>query len=74
VNSDGLASEVPAAVTFKILSPIWARWWFVTIAAVVIGLFVVGFYRYRIDRLREVNEGLFALRNEDVREFETAVT
>jgi len=63
VNSDGLASEVPAAVTFKILSPIWARWWFVTIAALVIGLFVVGFYRYRIDRLREVNEALLTARN-----------
>jgi signal transduction histidine kinase/ligand-binding sensor domain-containing protein len=63
VNSDGTASVNPASVTFKILPPIWARWWFLALAAIAIGLLVVGFYRYRFNRLREVNEALLTARN-----------
>ena len=29
VNSDGIASIEPASVSFRILSPIWGRWWFI---------------------------------------------
>ena len=36
VNSDGVVSAEPAAVTFTILRPIWQRWWFVSLAAMVV--------------------------------------
>jgi signal transduction histidine kinase len=31
VNGDGVASVVPAVLRFRILPPIWQRWWFVTL-------------------------------------------
>ena len=63
VNSNGMVSEVPAVMSFKILPPLWARWWFLTLLAVAITLIIVGIYRYRISSLREVNEALFMAKN-----------
>ena len=31
MTSDGTASAEPAAITFTILSPLWRRWWFVSL-------------------------------------------
>lgn len=54
VGIDGTTSAKPATISFRILRPVWQRWWFVTIAA----LFVVGatslLYKYRVNRLLEV--------------------
>ena len=36
VNADGLASTEPAMLSFRILSPIWQRWWFLTLAALAV--------------------------------------
>ena len=58
VNSDGLVSADPAEVTFRILPPIWARWWFILILAVLFSGMAIGFYSYRTARLREVNLAL----------------
>ena len=33
VNSDGIASDHPAAITFTVLRPVWLRWWFLTLSA-----------------------------------------
>jgi signal transduction histidine kinase/ligand-binding sensor domain-containing protein len=58
VNSEGIASENPATVSFKILPPVWQRWWFITlISLLTIGVFY-SFYRYRLARLREINFAL----------------
>src|SRR5207247_4015299 len=35
-NSDGAYSAVPASVAFRILRPVWQRWWFLTLAAIAI--------------------------------------
>jgi signal transduction histidine kinase len=51
VNSDGLVSATPAAVTFTVLRPIWQRWWFVGAAALLIALLVHTLYQARADRL-----------------------
>jgi signal transduction histidine kinase len=53
-NSDGSLSAVPASVTFTILRPVWQRGWFLTLAALAIGLGVYALYRYRVERLVEV--------------------
>jgi ligand-binding sensor domain-containing protein/signal transduction histidine kinase len=54
INDDDLASAQPASVSFKILRPLWQRWWFLSLA----GLFVVGvaylMHRYRVNRLLEL--------------------
>jgi signal transduction histidine kinase/ligand-binding sensor domain-containing protein len=62
VRTDGVASEKPASVSFKILPPIWFRWWFLTIAAFVIASAVYAFTRYRYQRMKAVFEAQEALR------------
>lgn len=54
LNADGLVSPTPAIVDFKILPPIWGRWWFLTIASIAIGLSVYAGHRYRVGRLIEL--------------------
>lgn len=58
VASDGLSSARPAMVTFRILPPIWARWWFMTLVGIFVAGLVTAFYSYRLARLREVNSAL----------------
>jgi signal transduction histidine kinase/ligand-binding sensor domain-containing protein len=58
VNAAGLVSDKPAIVSFKILAPIWLRWWFVTLCVLIVGALFFLFYRYRMARLREINMAL----------------
>lgn len=54
VNADGVASASPAAVTFRILPPLWIRWWFLTLALLAAAGVVYALYRYRVARILEV--------------------
>jgi ligand-binding sensor domain-containing protein/two-component sensor histidine kinase len=54
LNSDGLTSAQPAVVSFTILPPIWARWWFLPAALVLFMLAIYALYRYRVARLLEL--------------------
>ncbi len=54
VNSDGAYSSVPAVVTFRILRPLWQRWWFILFVGMFMALAVYALYRYRMSRLLEV--------------------
>ncbi len=54
VNSDGIVSTEAAAITFRVLSPLWRRWWFVTLAALGAGLMGYALYGYRVARLLEM--------------------
>ena len=58
VNADGHASDKPAIVSFRILAPIWLRWWFISLAVLLTGALFFSLYRYRMARLREVNAAL----------------
>lgn len=58
VSSDGVTSEAPAQIRFKILPPIWQRWWFVTLAALCVGLAIFSLDRYRVRRMRELDAAL----------------
>lgn len=51
VNADGAASENPARVSFRVLRPVWQRWWFLTIVAVLIGSAIYALYRYRVAQI-----------------------
>src|SRR5262249_33310650 len=46
----------PATVTFRLLSPIWKRWWFLTAVATVILALIAAFARYRAGRIRQLRE------------------
>jgi ligand-binding sensor domain-containing protein/signal transduction histidine kinase len=54
LSADGTMSQTPASVSFIILRPIWQRWWFVTVAAIVLALAAYALYRYRVARLIEL--------------------
>jgi ligand-binding sensor domain-containing protein/signal transduction histidine kinase len=54
VTSDGVVSETPAEVAFRILPPFWQSWWFLTLTALFIGLAIFAAYHYRVARLVEL--------------------
>ena len=54
VSTEGLASQSPAIVAFTILPPMWQRWWFIALAATLIGLLAYSLFRYRVARLIEL--------------------
>ncbi|HKQ73697.1 MAG TPA: two-component regulator propeller domain-containing protein [Blastocatellia bacterium] len=54
VNSVGVLSPRPAIVSFKILSPIWRRWWFIAMAGALAGALAYAVYRYRVAQLVEL--------------------
>ncbi|MBV9956784.1 MAG: hypothetical protein JO360_00120 [Acidobacteria bacterium] len=54
VDQNGTASTVPASISFTILPPIWQRWWFLAIAACIIGAIVYTIERYRVARAIEL--------------------
>lgn len=54
VNSDGLSSTQPAVVAFRILPPVWRRWWFITLAGLLVVAAIIAIERYRAARLSEL--------------------
>jgi signal transduction histidine kinase/sugar lactone lactonase YvrE len=56
VNADGVQSETPASFSFTILPPVWQRWWFIAIAALVLGLSIYAAYRYRLAQKVEIEQ------------------
>ncbi len=58
INADGIHTPQPAVISFKILSPIWALWWFILLCALLVIAIVILLYRYRTARFREINSAL----------------
>ncbi len=58
INADGLTSTRAATVSFKILAPVWLRWWFLTLCLLLTGAILFSLYRYRMARLKEINAAL----------------
>ncbi|MGE0885328.1 MAG: two-component regulator propeller domain-containing protein [Blastocatellales bacterium] len=54
VNSEGLASEIPASVAFTIIPPVWQRWWFLLLTVTLIAVIAYALHRYRLARLLEL--------------------
>jgi hypothetical protein len=51
ISASGATSPAPAVVAFKILPPVWRRWWFLSLAALSAGLLGYVLYRHRVARL-----------------------
>jgi PAS domain S-box-containing protein len=56
INTDGVMSAAPASVAFRILPPIWRRWWFMTIAAGLLATAIIAFARYRAARISALRD------------------
>ncbi|HEX7295762.1 MAG TPA: two-component regulator propeller domain-containing protein, partial [Pyrinomonadaceae bacterium] len=54
VRNDGTASLQPATISFRILPPVWQRWWFTTVLALIALASIYFLYRYRVNRLLEL--------------------
>jgi len=54
INQDGTITPQMASFQFRILPPIWQRWWFLGLAALLIGLITYALYRQRLRRLLEL--------------------
>ncbi|HMS42830.1 MAG TPA: histidine kinase, partial [Pyrinomonadaceae bacterium] len=62
INSDGAVSEKTAVASFKILPPIWQRWWFLLLTFLFVAGAVFALDRYRVAKTRQVEAALEALR------------
>lgn len=58
VNSDGVFSEKPAVISFKIQPPIYQRWWFLVLSSLFVLAVLYVIYRRRTDNLRRINAAL----------------
>jgi len=54
IDRDGLASAEPASLEFRILPPIWRRWWAIAISAILSAVALYGLYRYRMSQVLKV--------------------
>jgi signal transduction histidine kinase len=54
INADGVTSGTPATVSFTILTPVWRRWWFLTLCALFVAAVAYVIYRYRMARAIEL--------------------
>jgi signal transduction histidine kinase/sugar lactone lactonase YvrE len=50
-GADGLASARPAVFAFTILPPVYARWWFISLAGIAVMTIGVMIYRLRVAQL-----------------------
>jgi two-component sensor histidine kinase len=54
VDPSGLSSVQPAGLEFRILPPLWQRWWFLTLAIAAAVCAATWLYRYRVAHLVEL--------------------
>ncbi|MCA1623286.1 MAG: histidine kinase [Acidobacteria bacterium] len=53
-TDDRIYSANPASVAFRVAAPVWQRSWFVALTIALIGLTAFGIYRYRLNKLLEI--------------------
>lgn len=58
VNADGAGGENPATVSFTIAPPVYRRWWFLTLAGLLIASMIFGLDRFRVKKTRQVETSL----------------
>jgi signal transduction histidine kinase len=51
INQEGVTSSEPAVFQFRILPPLWQRWWFLAAAALLAGAMIYTLHRYRVAQL-----------------------
>jgi ligand-binding sensor domain-containing protein len=54
IGGDRAMSDIPAAISFTILPPVWQRWWFQVSVAVLLASVLWALYRMRVAKLLEV--------------------
>ncbi len=52
-NADGVWGPIQKKLEITILSPIYRRWWFILLAALLLASIIYGAYKYRINQIKE---------------------
>ena len=55
LSASGARSAQPASVAFRVMPPVWRRWWFITAAVLLLMSGLVAFERYRAEHRRAIN-------------------
>jgi signal transduction histidine kinase len=69
LTASGQASATEAVVSFRVLPPVWQRWWFVSIALGLIGATIYAAHRYRLShaiRLERVRHRIATDLHDDI--------
>jgi len=51
-NEDGVWNPIPATVKFSIASPLWLRWWFITLMVMLTGGILFFIFKWRENRIK----------------------
>jgi signal transduction histidine kinase/ligand-binding sensor domain-containing protein len=74
MNADGARGQAAAELSFKIVPPIYRRWWFVALAALALAGLLAGLYLLRLRSLRGRFDAVLAERNRMAREIHDTLT
>jgi signal transduction histidine kinase len=53
-SGEGVWTEAPVSMSFVILPPVWARWWFLTGTVALVISLTYAAYRYRLNKLLQI--------------------
>jgi signal transduction histidine kinase/ligand-binding sensor domain-containing protein len=73
-NGDGVWSRTGAELRFRIVPPIYRRWWFLLLSLLVLLALVAGLYLLRLRRLQREFDAVLAERNRMAREIHDTLT
>ncbi len=68
INNDGLSSPPTTLLTFRIIPPIYRRWWFLTLAVLILAALAITLYRLRLRRIQSRFQAVLKERNRLARE------
>ena len=67
-NNDGVWNNTGATLLFKVVPPVYRRWWFITLSAILLSALATTLYRLRLRRLRKQFDLVLMERNRLARE------
>ena len=73
-NKDGAWNDAGAELRFRIVPPIYRRWWFLLLSLLMIFALVAGMYLLRLRRLEREFDAVLAERNRMAREIHDTLT
>jgi signal transduction histidine kinase len=48
INREGMMSQEAAVLPFRILPPIWERWWFISLVMIALSIMLLALHRFRL--------------------------
>ncbi len=73
-NDDGAWNSEGAVVSFRVIPPVYRRWWFLVLVVLALAAVLMGLYLLRLRRLRRQFDAVLAERNRMAREIHDTLT